>query len=49
MPERVEMWGREEMTERVWDILDALKAIDEEMIKDWVRETWPDKEEVYGT
>ena len=49
MPERVEAWMREELTARVWDVLDALKAIDEEMIKEWVRENWPDSGEVYET
>jgi len=48
MSERVEAWMREELTERVWNILDELKSIDEEMVKDWVRLNWPDSGEVYG-
>lgn len=47
MPTRVEAWMREELTARVWDILDVLKAIDEDMIKEWARENWPDEKEVY--
>jgi len=47
MPERVIMWSRDEVTERVWGILDELKSLDEEMIKEWVRDTWPDQTEVY--
>uniref|UniRef100_A0A6H1ZPJ5 Uncharacterized protein n=1 Tax=viral metagenome TaxID=1070528 RepID=A0A6H1ZPJ5_9ZZZZ len=47
MPERVEAWMRDEVTEKVWNILDVLKSIDEEMVKDWVRQNWPDGKEVY--
>jgi len=47
MPEKVQMWGRDEVTERVWGILDELKSLDEEIIKEWVRNTWPSPEEVY--
>lgn len=47
MPQRVEAWMREEMTIRVWDILDAVKEIDEEIVKEWVRQNWPDSTEIY--
>ncbi len=48
MPEKVEAWMRDELTARVWDILDAIKAIDETMIKDWIKENWPDALDIYG-
>jgi hypothetical protein len=47
MPEKVTMWGREEVQSWVWDLLDTLKKIDEDFIKEWVRETWEDPGEVY--
>ena len=47
MPEQVTAWMRPEITVFVWSILDALKGLDESIIKEWVRETWPDSAEVY--
>jgi hypothetical protein len=48
MAQQVEAWLRPEVTEKVWDILDILKSIDEDMLKDWIRENWPDPEDIYS-
>lgn len=47
MPETVTMYSREEIVAFVWDVLDAAKKLDEEIVKDWVRSVWEDPGEVY--
>jgi hypothetical protein len=48
MPEQITAWTREEIEPFIWDILDSLKKLDETSVKDWVKQTWEDPDEVYS-
>lgn len=48
MPEKVIMYPQDEVTTHTWNILDELKSWQEEPLKDWIRENYPDPSEIYG-
>ena len=47
-PKKLRYWTEEEVEVWIRDLLDSIKTMDEDMVKGWVRDVWPDETEVYG-